>query len=88
MNLKTAQAILTIYVHEKQLEAAIAQYFQYSEEGKIRRGIVADKIADEIGTNKNQTFYKRLRKAMIANDHREIRVDGRNYWSNIQVRPQ
>ena len=87
MDYKTAQAVLTIYVHEKQLEAAVHKYFQYSEEGKIRRGIVADKIAAEIGTNKNQTFFKRLRKVMVARDHREIRVDGCNYWSNLAPRP-
>jgi hypothetical protein len=78
--------VLTVFIEEGKLVKAINKHFQYSGEGKIRRGIVAEIISAEISANCNPTFYKRLRKAMMSLGHREIRVNGRNYWSNLELK--
>lgn len=87
MDYTSAQAILTLFLENKKLESIVLSNFQITPKAKIRRGIVADTVAHELGVNKNQTFYKRLRKVMLGIGCREIRIDGRSYWGDLAYHP-
>ena len=87
MDTKTAKAILFLFLEGKKMERAIRSEFKFTPKSRIRRGVVANAVALSMGVNRNHTFYKSLKAAVVAMGGREIRVDGRSYWGNISYHP-
>ena len=88
MDYKTAQAILVLFVEEQKLKAVVLKHFQFSplNSDRIRKGDVSVPISEELELVLNPTFYKRLKKVMKSLGSRPVRVEGRNYWSNLVKR--
>ena len=88
MDHKTAQAILVLVIEEQRFKDALLLHIKptTTPSDRVRKGCVSVPVSDQLDLVRNPAFYKRLKSAMKSLGSRSVRVDGKNYWSNVVLR--